>query len=225
MTAARLTSALALVVVLALGAGSSLAQQANHLININISFSGNTPVFAPNNTSGSCPVQIYTSSGGGLNNINVSQCNGGTTLYFTITGQPNYTWRDQSGNSGPATIDLSQCGPGGRAGRLNTVVSGQTLNFTLQIPNSAFCAYFTLTAFNGNGLPVAIDPVVSNRPSMHHGPLLPIIIVAAVLAVLVLLAVVVVIRDARRKRAAGAASPRRPRPNRNRHDPRGSRPQ
>jgi hypothetical protein len=82
-------------------------------------------------------------------------------------------------------------------------VRGQTLDFTLRIPNSVYCAYFTLTAFNGNGLPVAIDPVVSNRPSIHRPPILPIIIVIAVLAALAALAAVAMIRNARSRRASG----------------------
>jgi hypothetical protein len=205
MWATRLTNAFALIVALAfIGVGSSSAQPLNHPININVSFSNNKPVFAANNTNGSCPVQIYTGSNGSVNNINVAQCSGGSTLYFTITSPPNYTWRDQSGKNGPATLDLTQCGPGGRSGSLNTVVSGQTLDFTLQIPNSVYCAYFTLTAFNGNGLPVAIDPVVSNRPSIYRPPILPIIILIAVLAALVALAAIAVIRNARSRGASGA---------------------
>lgn len=204
MRATRLTNAFALIVMLAfVGAGASIAQPVNQPININVSFSNNKPVFAANNTNGSCPVQIYTGSNGTVNNINVAQCSGGATLYFTIASPPNYTWRDQSGKSGPATLDLTQCGPGGKAGPLNTVVSGQTLDFTVQIPNAVYCAYFTLTAFNGNGLPVAIDPVMSNRPSIHRQPILPIIIVVAVLAALAALAAIAMIRNARSRRSSG----------------------
>jgi hypothetical protein len=162
MKPARLASAFALTLVLALSARSSFADDEQQ-IGVYVTAGVLRFIAGP----GAC-IGIYRDDNASHVNIDVTKCSNPIKLTFIINN-PFYSWLDTQGNPGFNVIDRNQCKRmiikrGESPDNIN--VSRNVLSFHEDIPGGnqgTSCDFFTLTIYDGAER-ILIDPVIANHP-------------------------------------------------------------